>query len=73
MLVAMYGYKGYDDQITAGNRENEFPLDDPALGDEYGECEHHAKMQEIEWDIQNLFYTMLCGIYHLESRNRCES
>ena len=73
MLVAMYGYKGYDDQITADNRQDKFPLYDPTLGDHWGDLDDHAKMLEIEWDIQNMFYKMLCGIYRLESRKHSES
>ena len=48
MLVAMYEYKGYDDQITANNRQDKFPLDDQTLGGHWGDLDDRAKMHEAE-------------------------
>ena len=54
MLVAMYGYKGYDEQITEDNRRGKFPLYDPMLGEFCGNLDQHQLVLEVDWDIQNL-------------------
>ena len=48
LLVAMYGCKGYDEQITADNRRDKSPIYDPTLGDHWGDLHNYESVLEID-------------------------